>query len=312
MEFRIKPLVKGVLSFALPSLGTGHAARDYTGSTDVSEFCYSIFLRHFSYISQFTNGNVPRVVAELGPGSSIGMGLAALIAGAELYYGLDMIDHTDVARNLLIFDDLVDLFRRRTRVPSGGLHDTTFPLPLNWQFPASIEKNLDRLLDGERIRSLRNDLARQSGKSIRMAVPWTKADIVPHHSVDWLFSHSVMEHVDALEEVYRCCALWLQRGGMMTHLIDYDSHEITKHGNGHWAVSDLTWTLIRGRRPYLINRMPHSWQTSLIKNNNFSIENEVHCIRGGGLPKEEFTAAFRQMSDSDSKIGMAFVACRAH
>jgi hypothetical protein len=121
-----------------------------------------------------------------------------------------------------------------------------------------------------------------------------------------------MEHVDALEEVYRCCALWLQRCGMMTHLIDYDSHEITKHWNGHLAVSDLTWTLIQGRRPYLINRMPHSGQTKLIKNNNFSIENEVHWIRGGGLPKEEFTAAFRQMYDSDSKIGMAFVACRAH
>ena len=70
MEFRIKPLVKGVLSFALPSLGTGHAARDYTGSTDLSEFCYSILLRHF---------------AELGPGSSIGVDLAALIAGAESF-----------------------------------------------------------------------------------------------------------------------------------------------------------------------------------------------------------------------------------
>jgi hypothetical protein len=216
MEFRMKSLVKGVLSFALPSLGTGHTVRDGTGSTDSSDFCYSIFLRHFSYISQFTDGKVPPVVAEFGPGGSIGVGLAALIAGAELYYGLDIIDRTDVNHNLLIFDDLVDLFRRRTRVPSRGVHETTFPLPLDWEFPASIEKNLDRLLDGDRVRSLRYDLSRRSGKFIRMAAPWTKADIVPHHSVDWLLSHSVMEHVDDLEEIYRCCALWLHRGGMMT------------------------------------------------------------------------------------------------
>src|SRR5262245_27516882 len=137
MEFKIKPLVKGTLSFAVPPLRTTHHGATFgTGS---SAFCYSVFLRHFSYISQFTNGKVPRVVAEFGPGSSIGMGLAALIAGAELYYGLDIEDHTDSARNLLIFDDLVDLFRRRAPVPSHGLHETTFPPPLKWEFPSGLK-----------------------------------------------------------------------------------------------------------------------------------------------------------------------------
>jgi hypothetical protein len=65
MEFRIKPLVKGALSFAVPPLRTTHADAFGTG---VSAFCYSVFLRHFSYISQFTDGKMPRVVAEFGPG----------------------------------------------------------------------------------------------------------------------------------------------------------------------------------------------------------------------------------------------------
>src|ERR1700730_3872658 len=307
MEFRIKPLVKGVVSFALPSLGTSHVLEAGTLSTDSSDFCYSLFLRHLSYISQFTDGKVPRVVAEFGPGSSVGMGLAALIAGAELYYGLDIVDHTDKDRNLVIFDEFVDMFRRRTPIPSTGLHETTFPLPLAWEFPPSIGKTLDRLLESERIQSLRDDLAQRSGKHIRMATPWMTTEIVPRQSVDWLFSHAVMEHVDDLEEIYQCCSYWLHSGGMMTHLIGYNSHRITKHWNGHWAVSDLAWTLIRGKRPYLINRVPHSGHIKLIKHNNFSIEKEVHYAGDGGLPKQEFSAAFRQMSDSDSNTEMALV-----
>jgi hypothetical protein len=310
MEFKIKPLVKGTLSFAVPPLRTTHHGATFgTGS---SAFCYSVFLRHFSYISQFTNGKVPRVVAEFGPGSSIGMGLAALIAGAELYYGLDIEDHTDSARNLLIFDDLVDLFRRRTPVPSHGLHETTFPPPLKWEFPERLEKSLDSLLDRERIGSLRDDLSRRSGKFIQIAVPWTAADIVPAHSIDWLFSHSVMEHVDDFEGAYQCFARWLKSRSMMTLNIDYRSHEMTRHWNGHWALSDLTWTLMRGRRPYLLNRVTHSGHINLIKYHKFSIEKELHHLPEGGLPKDKLAAAPRHITGADSVIGMAFVVCQSN
>jgi hypothetical protein len=309
VEIRIKPFLKGLLSFAIPSLRTTHKIE--AGSTASSEFCYSIFLRHFSYISQFTDGKVPRVVAELGPGSSIGMGLAALIAGAETYYGLDIASHLDIDRNLAIFDDLVEMFRRWKQVPQHGMHESTFPLPLNWEFPATIEKNIDHSLNADRIQALRDDLLNRTGNFIKIAVPWDTTDVVPAQSVDWLMTHSVMEHIDNLEEAYKCCSHWVRRGGIMTHEIDYSSHRLTRHWNGHWTMGDVTWTLVRGQRPYLINRIPHSGHEKLIKRNNFSILKDVHHIPGGGIQRQDFAAAFRQMSDSDSKIQKSFVVCQA-
>ena len=37
-----------------------------------------------------------KTVLEFGPGSSFGVGTAALLSGCKRYYGFDLIDHTDV------------------------------------------------------------------------------------------------------------------------------------------------------------------------------------------------------------------------
>ena len=69
-----------------------------------------------------------------------------------------------------------------------------------------------------------------------------------------MFSQSVLEHIDDLEGAYATLHKWLKPGGYMSHLIDFYSHGLTKEWNGHWALSDLTWGALKGRRPYLINR----------------------------------------------------------
>jgi len=68
---------------------------------------------------------------------------------------------------------------------------------------------------------------------------------------------------------------------------------------------------MRGRRPYLLNRVPHSGHINLIKYNKFSIEKELHHIPEGGLPMDKLAAAFPQITGADSVIGMAFVVCRS-
>ena len=45
---------------------------------------------------------VPAVIAELGPGNSLGVGLAGLISGAEKYYGLDVVKYSSSSETLSI------------------------------------------------------------------------------------------------------------------------------------------------------------------------------------------------------------------
>jgi hypothetical protein len=59
----------------------------------------------------------PKVVAELGPGDSLGIGLAALVSGAEKYFALDVVEYTNIERNLKIFDELVTLFKNKEDIP---------------------------------------------------------------------------------------------------------------------------------------------------------------------------------------------------
>ena len=61
--------------------------------------------------------SAPRHVADFGPGDSIGVGLAALLSGAESFIGLDVKPFARAERNLAVFDELVALFRSKAAIP---------------------------------------------------------------------------------------------------------------------------------------------------------------------------------------------------
>jgi hypothetical protein len=305
MELRAKPLLKGILSLAVPALRSTH--RPSPDDTSSSLQCYSIFLLHFNHLEQFTGGRLPSVVAELGPGNSIGAGLAAVIAGAGRYVGLDIQDHTSVSDNLRVFDELVDYFRQRKPIPREIGIATQ---PVDWAFPPSLAINLDRALAKERIDAIRHDIATRSGKIIRFIAPWNARASVEPGSIDWIFSHSVMEHVDKVGEVYRCCAAWLVDDGYMTHEIDYGSHGLTQHWNGHWAVKERLWRLMTGKRPYLINRLPHEAQRELLTAADFELLEDIRVKGPHGLETGDFTTSHASISSEDAETRVAFVVCQ--
>ena len=88
-----------------------------TGGTISARYCYSVWLRHLTMA--YKNGLSTQLdtIAELGPGDSIGIGLAALISGVNRYYAFDVVDYTSNKRNIEIFDELVDLFKKREKIP---------------------------------------------------------------------------------------------------------------------------------------------------------------------------------------------------
>ena len=297
MEMRLKPFIKGAASFVLPPLRTtGHKVERC--SSEDPDFCYSIFLRHYSYAASYFISPIPEIVAELGPGSSLGVGLCALMCGANIYYALDFVDHTDPTINLRVFDELLEMFRNRRPLARS---ETIFPEPVTWEFPTSLVMSND-----DRLTAIRDDLINKGNMFVRVAVPWTDVQI-PSKSVGWLWSHSVMEHVDDIEHAWKCCATWLATDGVMTHNIDYQCHGLTKHWDGHRSINDLCWKILRGRRPYLINRMPHSAQMALANGCGFEIVSELVYASHPGIPGSKLAKRFALTTARDQETAMAFV-----
>ena len=81
---QVPPLVlaKGILTFVPGLLAFSNRFRRVENGTVSARYCYSVWLRHLVMAHDRGLPTNPQVLVEFGPGSSIGTGLAALIAGA--------------------------------------------------------------------------------------------------------------------------------------------------------------------------------------------------------------------------------------
>ncbi len=273
------------------------------GGTASARYCYSIWLRHLVQARRYQPWRFPRSVAELGPGDSLGIGLAALICGADRYLGFDVIKYASEARNLAVFDELVALFKARADIPDAEEFPRVKPYLGSYDFPSHIltEEWLDAALDPDRlarIRAAASDMGRP-GSPVRYVVPWHDASQIERASVDMIFSQAVLEHVDDLDRTYAAMRDWLRPGGIMSHQIDFRCHGTADDWNGHWTCSDLHWRLIRGGRPYLINRQPRSTHLDLLKRHGFELVYEQIRELPSVLDRSDLAPRFRLLSDTD-------------
>lgn len=284
-----------------------------SGGTCSARYCYSVWLRHLIRLHENGCPTAFNSVAELGPGDSIGMGLAALLCGVQRYLALDIKAHADPETNRRVFEELVVLFRSRAPLP----HDAEFPMMqpklARYDFPRVIldERRLTASLAESRLSEIRAAIAGQRGPiDISYVAPWYDPSIVPEDSVEFLFSQAVLEHVDDLDAAYAAMRRSLKPGGVMSHSIDFSSHDVTRAWNGHWTLNDAAWRLIRGDRPYLINRQPLSCHLDLLQQHGFEVvkvERRREAISASFRPARRF----RSMSDDDVRTRGAFVVARA-
>jgi hypothetical protein len=268
-------------------------------------------MRHLAGIKEEVKGTIPRTLVEIGPGSSLGVGLAALLCGVEKYVALDLQEHRSVEHDREILASLSCLLRDRAPFSAVTLSgDIFFPPPPNADIWAEIAPDMERSLKPETLHELNQELVSGKGARIRFVAPWTDRDVLPGSSIDWIMTHSVMEHVDDLSSAYECMAHWLKVGGYATHLIDFSSHNLTKHWNGHWALGPAAWALIRGRRPYLINRMWRSHHISLMRRHGLELVSETKFERSDGLRRDAFKQPFSGMPPADESTAMSFVVVR--
>ncbi len=96
----------------------------------------------------------------------------------------------------------------------------------------------------------------------------------------------------------------------MTHLVDFWSHDLTAAWNGHWAINERLWWLMRGRRPYLLNRAWCRQHLERLEANGFTVLEQVVERRSDGLVPEMLAEPFRAMPDEDARTRMAFFVAR--
>lgn len=306
MLLKIKALAAGLATYV-----PGRDLVRTTGGTDSARYCYSVWLRHLR--GAHATGKMPahpRAVAELGPGDSIGIGLAALLSGAEQYSALDVVPYSDLGGSLQIFDELVELFQRRAPIPDDEELPGVYPKLPAYDFPKDIlgQRHLDLALSPARITSIRESLAKMNDTHgrIRYLAPWTDETSVAQGSTDLIFSQAVLEHVQDLPQVYRSMRRWLGTTGVMSHQIDYRSHGKADEWNGHWSYSDAAWKVVAGRRPYLLNRAPHSEHVKLLSEAGFEIV-ALQLQRGAALPTRRLARRFRKLSNDDLTTCGAYI-----
>jgi hypothetical protein len=258
--------------------------------------------------------SMPTCVAELGPGDSLGTGLASLLCGVDRYLALDAKAHAHREQNLAIFEELLSLFRRRAPIPDDVEFPLVRPKLKDYRFPSHIlsEDRLSSALSESRIEKIRGAIPGGStgGIILDYRAPWTDPSVVVSGSVDFLFSQAVLEHVDDLEGTYAAMRAWLKPNGFVSHSIDFSSHNLTRSWNGHWTLDDSAWRIVRGTRPYLINREPISHHLALLSKYGFTLV-QVDKQEASVAPAFRLAPRFKGMDRVDLSTRGAFVQAKA-
>jgi len=305
---KVKNVALGLVSY-IP--GAYRVLAKGTRGTDTARYCYSVWLRHLVMARRNGMRRMPDTAAELGPGDSLGIGLSALISGVERYFALDVVPYANAERNLEIFGELVALFTAREDIPGENEFPDAKPYLESYEFPADIldDNALTAALDNERIKKIKNAIVDNEieDSCVRYIVPWFDAGNLRRESVDLVFSQAVLEHVDDLPGAYGALYAWLKPGGFMSHQIDFKSHGMADGWNGHWEYSDFAWKLVRGARPYLINREPHSTHVRLMKEAGFEVVCDRRVQTPSSISRSRLAPRFQNLSDDDLAISGAFI-----
>jgi hypothetical protein len=304
------PLLRGMGTWA-PGLYSPEKRK--TGGSVSARYCYSVFLRHLCLLHSCGLPTRHETVAELGPGETIGISLMGLLLGARQAEALDVVRYANISGNARILEDLVGLLRERAAIPDEQEFPQVYPRLSAYGFPPFLEeRRASAAADTSRVERIQAALREEpSDLSIRYYVPWQDCWARASPGVDFIISQAALEHVEDIESVHRALAAGLRIGGIVSHVIDFKSHEMTAGWDGHLQYGDLTWKIVKGRRPYLLNRRSPSDHLRAMEASGFEIARTWRAIVPPTLSRPDLPPRFRDWSDEDrSTTTMVVVAKR--
>jgi len=273
-------------------------------------YCYRVWLRHLILAQSVGLPTNPCLVAELGPGDSLGTGIAALLTGAATYIAVDLVDYAATRKNIEMVDRLYALLSSRTPVPvpdfgNPGITGDLF-------FPGQIldDDRLDAALSPSRVRAVRAAVSEPGPEHDGIRVAYSTGEgktLELEPALDLVFSQAVLEHVDDLEQVYAAISAALRPGGFASHAIDFKSHHFARGWDGHWTFSDRTWAVVRGRRRFAINREPLATHLQLIAAAGLEVVNVHRTIQASTIARSDLAPRFRTVSEEDLRTSSAIV-----
>ena len=209
-------------------------------------------------------------------------------------------------------EELIMMLNRREAIPDEAEFPFISPSVKEHSFPHHIltDEILNNSLHPDRLAAIHKSL--DGGRStnlvhITYVAPWQGSSMDGSKgALDMVFSQAVMEHVEQVSATYSALYKWLRPGGFMSHTIDYKSHGYTRDWNGHWAISEFVWKIVKGNRPYMINRLPHSAHIEGMKRAGFKIVGEMKR-NSEPIARHKLSNEFRTLSDDDLLTSGAFI-----
>ena len=273
-----------------------------------ARYCYSVYLRHMVMAKKNHLTNFPKTVTEIGPGDSLGIGLMALLLGSDKYYAFDIIKTTNSLKNMKVLDRLILMLKNQEDIPNQIEFPLISPELDNYKFPIEIydKEYLDQCLNENRINKIKSSII-NNNQMIEYRAPWNNNKNIEVEKTDLIISQAVLEHYDELDIGYSIMQRWLNKDGFMSHSIDFKSHNKSKTWDGHWKIPNWYWFLLRGGRPFLINRKPLSVHENFLKKYNFDVIFTKLTLMTPTFNRNKLNTDFKTMSDKDRETSAAFI-----
>lgn len=261
----LKSVVKGAITF-IPGISfiLERKKRGTHHSGSFAEFCYTLWLGLLHYLELNGIKKSFNNVGEIGCGGSVGVGICALLSGANNYYCLEIEDHFDKENNLKLLDDIVALFRSNSPI-FNRYKQLNIPIK-DYSFPTHLI--IPRYFDEGFISELRDDIKNSciNSKHLKIIYNWQQSAEL---KLDFVFSRAVMEHVNDPLSVYADISRFVKNGTHSLHDIEFHSHGIKLNPAGHFKINNFLWYIISGKRQYFLNRTPLAEHINYLEKNNF-------------------------------------------